>query len=185
MELSETKLVMKFIKAVLFARSSVATESFKKDKPKNNKPNPMKHSPIGFNLLFLISININPSPIMGIDNDEMSYLIPNKVIIQAVIVVPILEPIITPIAFLKFNTPAFTKLTTITVVAEDDCMMVVTMVPVNAALNRFEVKEAKIVRNLFPDNFCKASLMNFIPKRKRAKEPIITVINDIIPKIPI
>ena len=40
--------------------------------------------------------------------------------IHAVTVVPILAPIITPIDWESVRSPAFTKLTTITVVAEED-----------------------------------------------------------------
>jgi len=40
--------------------------------------------------------------------------------IQAVIVVPIFAPIITPTDAIRDNNPAFTKLTIITVVADDD-----------------------------------------------------------------
>jgi hypothetical protein len=50
----------------------------------------------------------------------MLNLNPKNEMIQAVIVVPILAPIITVTDCNKFNKPAFTKLTTITVVAEED-----------------------------------------------------------------
>ena len=43
-----------------------------------------------------------------------------KEVTHAVSVVPILAPIITPIALPKVRSPAFTKLTTIIVVADDD-----------------------------------------------------------------
>ena len=43
-----------------------------------------------------------------------------KETIQAVMVVPILAPIIIPTDWLKFRIPAFTKPTTMTVVAEED-----------------------------------------------------------------
>ena len=51
---------------------------------------------------------------------EIENLKPSKEIIQAVTVVPILAPIITAIAPVRVKSPAFTKLTTITVVAEED-----------------------------------------------------------------
>ena len=50
----------------------------------------------------------------------MSALKPSHATSQAVTVVPILAPIITPIACESVSSPAFTKLTTITVVADDD-----------------------------------------------------------------
>jgi hypothetical protein len=45
---------------------------------------------------------------------------PMREIIQAVIVVPIFAPIITPIAWTNVSKAAFTKPTTNTVVAEED-----------------------------------------------------------------
>lgn len=56
----------------------------------------------------------------GKEKAEMSTLKPRAEIIHAVTVVPILAPIITPIDWESVNKPAFTKLTTITVVADDD-----------------------------------------------------------------
>ncbi len=58
--------------------------------------------------------------IKGIASMVMSALKPSKEIIQAVTVVPILAPMITPTACANVSNPAFTKLTTITVVALDD-----------------------------------------------------------------
>ncbi len=46
-----------------------------------------------------------------------------------VMVVPILAPIITPIACVKFIIPAFTKPTTITVEADELCTIAVTNAP--------------------------------------------------------
>jgi len=56
----------------------------------------------------------------GSDMAAISTLNPNAEIIQAVTVVPILAPMITPMDWERLNKPALTKLTTITVVAEED-----------------------------------------------------------------
>ena len=61
-----------------------------------------------------------PKSINGIARIEISALKPKKATIQAVMVVPMLAPMITPIACTNVRSPAFTKLTTITVVAEED-----------------------------------------------------------------
>ena len=45
---------------------------------------------------------------------------PSNEIIHAVTVVPMFAPMITAIAPVRFNKPALTKLTTMTVVAEED-----------------------------------------------------------------
>ena len=51
---------------------------------------------------------------------KLSLSIPDKLKIHDVIVVPILAPMIIPIACDSFIIPEFTKPTTITVVADDD-----------------------------------------------------------------
>ena len=56
-----------------------------------------------------------------------------------VIVVPILAPIITPIACDSLIIPEFTKPTTITVVADDDWITAVTKAPSMMALKGLEV----------------------------------------------
>ena len=61
-----------------------------------------------------------PKASRGSAKAAISTLKPNAEIIHAVTVVPILAPIITPMDWDKVNSPAFTKLTTITVVAEED-----------------------------------------------------------------
>ena len=61
----------------------------------------------------------NPKAIIGTANNAMFTENPKEVT-HAVSVVPILAPIITPIALPKVRSPAFTKLTTIIVVADDD-----------------------------------------------------------------
>ena len=56
-----------------------------------------------------------------------------------VMVVPMFAPIITPIDSTKLSKPAFTKLTIITVVAEDDCKRAVIKNPVVIPKNLLEV----------------------------------------------
>ena len=60
-------------------------------------------------------------------------------VIHAVSVVPMFAPMMTPIAFPRVSRPAFTKLTTMMVVAEEDCTRQVTTVPVSTRLNALEV----------------------------------------------
>ncbi len=61
--------------------------------------------------------------------NTLSPSIPERLKIHAVTVVPTLAPIIIPIACLSFIIPEFTKPTTITVVADDDCITAVTAAP--------------------------------------------------------
>ena len=62
---------------------------------------------------------------------------PSIAISQPVRVVPILAPIIIPIDWVRESNPALTKLTTITVVAEDDWTKHVVIKPVNTPENLF------------------------------------------------
>ena len=61
----------------------------------------------------------------------MLKLKPKTEITQAVIVVPMLAPIMTLMDCTKFIKPAFTKLTINTVVAEEDWIRAVTIIPIN------------------------------------------------------
>ena len=92
-------------------------------------------------------------------------------IIQAVSVVPMLAPIITEMACARVRSPAFTKLTVITVVADDDWTAHVTKVPVSIPVKRLVVIAPRMWRNCEPAIFCKASLIAFIPYISSASEP--------------
>src|SRR5699024_9162291 len=69
--------------------------------------------------------------------------------IHAVIVVPIFEPMITPMLCLSVMIPEFTSPTSITVTAEDDWMAAVMPSPSKRHLKRFEVI-ALSARSSFP-----------------------------------
>ncbi len=69
---------------------------------------------------FFKKVNTNPKPTSGKAMVLILTLKPRMVINHAVIVVPILAPIITLIDSVNVNNPALEKLTTIKVVAEDD-----------------------------------------------------------------
>ena len=74
-------------------------------------------------------------------------------IIHAVSVVPMLAPIITEIACFKVSSPAFTKLTVMTVVAVELCTAAVTNAPVNKPVTRFVVIVPKMRRSCGPAIF--------------------------------
>ena len=99
--------------------------------------------------------NIIGKPIAIIGNAiaDIFTLKPSNEISQAVIVVPIFAPMITPIDSTKLSKPAFTKLTIITVVAEDDCKSAVIKNPVVIPKNLLEVMDFKMPLNLLPAAF--------------------------------
>ena len=97
---------------------------------------------------------------------------PKIEIIQAVMVVPILAPITTPIDSRRESNPALTKLTTITVVAEEDCMIAVISRPVKTPFILEEVMAAKIFLSFEPATFCNDSLIIFIPNKNIPRDPM-------------
>ncbi len=82
---------------------------------------------------------------------------------QPVTVVPILAPIITLIDCVKSIKPAFTKPTTITVVAEELCIIAVTIVPSKTPITLFCVSAFKSCFILEPAAFCKPCAIICIP----------------------
>ncbi len=83
--------------------------------------------------------------------------------IQAVSVVPMLAPMMTEMAWARVSRPALTKLTVITVVADDDCTAQVINIPVTSPVKRLVVMAPRMWRSCEPAIFCKASLITFIP----------------------
>ena len=96
---------------------------------------------------------------------------PKTAMIQAVTVVPMLAPMITPMAWPSTSRPAFTKLTTMMVVAVDDWMAAVTPMPVMICLKGLEVIEARNDRSPSPATFCRPPLSRLNPKRKSVTAP--------------
>jgi hypothetical protein len=66
-------------------------------------------------------------------------------------------------AWVRVSSPAFTKLTTITVVALDDWIAVVMPNPVSTPLNGLDVIEDKKLRSLSPALFWRPALIRFMP----------------------
>ena len=91
-----------------------------KVRSRNRRPKPMMASPIFcfFNLFMLV--RKNPIPKRGMAKVDILKLNPKKATIQAVMVVPILAPKMIPTDWVRLKSPAFTKETTITVVAPED-----------------------------------------------------------------
>ena len=83
----------------------------------------------------------------------MSALNPSHDTSHAVTVVPMFAPIMTPMAWARVRRPAFTKLTTMTVVADDDWITDVIPSPVSTPLRGFEVMADSNPRSLSPAAF--------------------------------
>ena len=82
---------------------------------------------------------------------------------QAVKVVPILAPMMTLMASVKRSKPAFVKVTTIKVVADEDWIRPVITTPVAMPETRLDLSLAIKPRIFWPASSIKASLMTFMP----------------------
>ena len=85
--------------------------------------------------------------------------------------VPTFAPIITPTACRRLIIPEFTNPTTITVVAEEDCITAVTPAPSSTALKGLPVSRSRTRSKRPPENFASPSPSMFIPYRNRARPP--------------
>ena len=120
------------------------------------KPSIMVPMPFFFSD-FPIYSNIPMIPISGASVEGLKNLMrklspskPDKERIQAVTVVPMLEPMITPTACFSVIIPELTKPTTMTVVAEEDWITAVTPIPSKKPLNTLLLIFARMVCNLPP-----------------------------------
>ena len=91
-------------------------------RPRKSRAKPIRKFPKLRYLPFLKEMHRKAKNIIGTAITPRLKLLPLKerAKIQAVSVVPMLAPIITPIAFARLRSPAFTKLTSIRVVAVED-----------------------------------------------------------------
>ena len=96
---------------------------------------------------------------------------PARTSIHPVAVVPMFAPIIMPMALASFMIPEFTKPTTMTVVAEEDCMTAVTREPSRMPLNVVDVSLPRMVSNLLPATRLRPSPRSDMPKRKKPRPP--------------
>ena len=156
--------------------------------PNINIANPIRISPTSFlrSLLLLIIKIIPITARIGEKDVGFSILIkklllsiPVRLNNHEVAVVPILAPIIIPIACDSFIIPEFTNPTSITVVADDDCMTAVTPAPNNTAFSGFEVSFSRIRSSFPPETFSNPPPITFIPYKNKANPPS----NDRNPKI--
>ena len=133
-----------------------------KVRPTYMTANPIRNWPMFLRDDFFEECSRNPKAIIGTAKSAMFTEKPREVI-HAVRVVPMFAPMMTPIAFPKVSNPAFTKLTTMIVVADEDCTSAVTTVPVSTLLKELEVIFAMKDLRRSPADFWRPSLMSAIP----------------------
>ena len=125
--------------------------------------NPIMNSPNDFLRDELQNRSGTAHAISGRMNTDVSTLNPNSAIIQAVKVVPTLALNITAIDWPRVISPALTKLTTITVDADELWMRAVIRMPVSSPVNRLRVMADRMLRRRSPAAFWRPSLITFIP----------------------
>ena len=139
------------------------TDSFMNDKPRNRRQKPTMSSLMLRRWLRFELESRKPTAMSGTARMEMSALKPSHDTSHAVTVVPMLAPMMTPMAWASVSRPALTKLTTITVVAEEDCITEVMPSPVSTPLRGFDVMAERKLRMRSPAAFCRPELIRFIP----------------------
>jgi hypothetical protein len=87
----------------------------------------------------------------------------------------------TPIAWLRFISPALTNPTVMTVVADELWTTMVTTHPTITPMIRLLVKAANMPLILDPATFCRAVPIRFIPKRNNPRPPINSIATLIVP----
>ena len=103
-----------------------------------------------------------------------SPLMPPRLRSQAVTVVPMFAPMMTPIACRRVMSPEFTKPTTMTVVADELWMIEVITRPVRKPVRGLPVILLSVVRRRLPARRSSAWPITFMPKRNRHSPPIIS-----------
>ena len=134
--------------------------------------------PFFFSLLVNMNRTMPTMPITGASveglNSWIRKLSPSRPLrdnIQAVTVVPILEPIITPTACLSVMIPELTKPTTMTVVADEDWITAVTAKPNRNPFQTVPLIFARMVCSLPPAWRSSAFPMVSMSNRNSARPP--------------
>ena len=118
---------------------------------RNEKP--IRNSPIDFLREELQKRSGTAHAMSGSMNTDVSTLNPNRAMIHAVNVVPTLAPKITAIDWPKVISPALTKLTTITVEADELWINAVMSIPVSSPVKRLRVMADRMLRRRSPAAF--------------------------------
>ena len=96
---------------------------------------------------------------------------PDREVIHVVTVVPMFEPMMTPMVWPNCMMPELTKPTSITVMAEEDWIAMVMTKPSSIAIQRLPVIFFSECSREPPATLRRPSDMTFIPKRKKASPP--------------
>ena len=154
----------------LLCRSGTYSDIMSRPMKRNEKPT--RNSPIDFVRPFLENSSGTARPMRGRTNADMLTLNPNRAITHAVNVVPTFAPKITAIDWARVIRPALTKLTTITVDADELWINAVIAKPVIVPVKRLRVIADRMLRKRSPAAFWSPSLITFMPYRNNPTDPI-------------
>ncbi len=119
-------------------------------------------------LFFALEKSMRIDPVKSRTGTSASTFIDTR---NAVTVVPILAPMMIPVACTRFRSPEFTKPTTITVVAELDWMSAVTSAPIPTAFKGLAVTFSRMNLSFDPAAFSSPSPIIFRPYKKSPSPP--------------
>ena len=127
--------------------------------PTKSIPKPKMMEPISRTRCFLK----NRYKIAPANKISGAYALKLKAVSCAVIVVPILAPIMTPMACVRLRSPELTKPMTMTSVAEELWIIKVTSTPTATAIKRLLVAFSRMTRSLSPAALRSPDDINVIP----------------------
>ncbi len=150
--------------------------------PNIKMENPNKMPPVDFFRSDLPDIN-RMTPVIARTGEKvsgfnsikkkLSLSSPERLRSQEVMVVPILAPMMMPTACSSRISPELTKPTTMTVVAEEDCMRAVVPAPSSTPFMGLSVILVRMASILPPEVFARPSPRRYMPYRKRARPPVM------------
>ncbi len=148
--------------------------------PVIKREKPIHTEPTSFFLLLLQNM-MRMMPISAMTGEKfsgfkswtktLSLVMPDRLRIHAVTVVPMLEPMITPTDWPSSMMPEFTRPTSMTVMAEEDWIAMVMTMPSRRLLKRLEVMERSTRSSLPPTIFSRLDESRCMPYKKNARPP--------------
>ena len=103
--------------------------------------------------------------------NTLSLVMPERLRIHAVTVVPMFDPMMTPTDWPSSMMPEFTRPTSMTVIAEEDWIAIVMPMPSKRLLKRLEVMERSTRSSRPPTIFSRLVDSRCMPYRKNARPP--------------
>src|SRR5690606_5503218 len=159
--------------------------TLRKSMPQKIRPDPASAKPVRAVRPCANILSNAPMAIRGKATCPIENFKPKKATIQPVLVVPILAPIITPMACEKESTPALTKPMVASVVAVEDCTIKVKATPEVIALKGEPVNRPNHCLNVSPAISLRLSVIKVMPSKNKPIPPqsCVNTSNTQIPRL--